>query len=128
MSDGHDGLWQHQGLLFSLHLYRTDPDDHNCPKAFKGAVEKFLKKEVLSALQSYIRGRERISDKDPYQPYEGIPDTLRNRLQAQIFKERTVITPRHRTRDTLNGTGIPETEKAYHKRKTIRLSSLMLRN
>ncbi len=39
-----------------------------------------------SALQSYSRGRERINDKDPYAPYEGIPDTLRNRLLCFIAK------------------------------------------
>lgn len=63
-----------------------DPDDPNCPKEFKAAVEKYLKKEVPSALYSYVRGRERISDKDPYQPYEGISDTYRNRLLSFIAK------------------------------------------
>lgn len=63
-----------------------DPDDPACPKEFRASVEKYLKKEVPSTLQSYIRGRERINDKDPYAPYEGIPDTLRNRLLCFIAK------------------------------------------
>lgn len=63
-----------------------DPDDPACPKEFKIAVEKFLKKEVPSALQVYYRGRNKIADKDPYRPYEGMPDTLRNRLLCFVAK------------------------------------------
>ncbi len=63
-----------------------DPDDGHCPKPFRNAVEKHLKKEVPSALQHYIRGRERISDIDPYAPYDSLNDTLRNRLLCFIAK------------------------------------------
>jgi adenine-specific DNA methylase len=63
-----------------------DPDDPNCPKAFKTAVEKNLKKEVPSALQYYTRGKKKYWDKDPYRPYEGMPDSLRNRLLCFVAK------------------------------------------
>lgn len=63
-----------------------DPDDPACPKAFKETVEKYLKKEIPSALKFYFRGRNKIADKDPYRPYEGMPDTLRNRLLCFVAK------------------------------------------
>jgi putative DNA methylase len=63
-----------------------DPDDPACPKEFKAAVEKYLKKDVPSALQYFIRGKKRLIDKDPYCPYEGMPDTLRNRLLCFVAK------------------------------------------
>ncbi len=63
-----------------------DPDDPACPKAFKETVEKYLKKEIPSALKFYFRGRNKIAAKDPYRPYEGMPDTLRNRLLCFVAK------------------------------------------
>lgn len=63
-----------------------DPDDPACPKEFKNAVEKYLKKEIPSTLQYYMRGKKRHTDKDPYRPYESMPDTLRNRLLCFIAK------------------------------------------
>jgi putative DNA methylase len=63
-----------------------DPDDLRCPPAFHRAVEKYLKNDVPSALQSYRRGREEIHDADPYKPYEKIADSLRNRLLSFIAK------------------------------------------
>jgi adenine-specific DNA methylase len=63
-----------------------DPDDPRCPQAFKSAVEKHLKKDVPSILQFYVRGKNTITDKDPYRPYADIPDTLRNRLLTFIAK------------------------------------------
>ncbi|HXH22782.1 MAG TPA: hypothetical protein VNN10_12210, partial [Dehalococcoidia bacterium] len=41
---------------------------------------------VPSELKSYVRGREHRRDEDPYLPYEGMPDTLRNRLLMFIAK------------------------------------------
>lgn len=63
-----------------------DPDDPQCPGDFRKAVEKFLKTQVPSALQYYRRGRNVVPDEDPYCPYEGMPDTLRNRLLMFIAK------------------------------------------
>jgi putative DNA methylase len=63
-----------------------DPDDARCPKDFVRAVESLLKKNVPSNLRSYLRGRREISDPDPYRPYDGVSDTLRNRLLMFIGK------------------------------------------
>lgn len=64
-----------------------DPDDPNCPDEFKRAVEKYLKTDVPPELRKYYRRRnEVIHDKDPYRPYEGMDDTLRNRLLMFIAK------------------------------------------
>src|SRR5262245_4394625 len=56
-----------------------DPDDPRCPEDFRAAVEERLKTRVPSELQYYRRGREMLSDDDPYRPYEEMSDTLRNR-------------------------------------------------
>ena len=61
-----------------------DPDDPRCPENFRMAVEQLLKTQVPSALRSYIRGRQAISDPEPYRPLDGTPDTLRNRLLTFI--------------------------------------------
>jgi len=63
-----------------------DPDDERCPEDFRQAVERLLKTEVPDELKGYWRGRHWIQDKDPYRPYEGMPDTLRNRLLMFIAK------------------------------------------
>lgn len=63
-----------------------DPDDPNCPEDFRQAVERLLKTSVPTELQSYRRGRMSHTDKDPYRPYDDIPDTLRNRLMTFIAK------------------------------------------
>jgi len=63
-----------------------DPDDPRCPKEFRDAVEHNLKTHVPSVLKAYKKGRNVISDEDPYRPYEDLPDTLRNRLLAFIAK------------------------------------------
>jgi len=63
-----------------------DPDDPRCPGAFRVAVERHLKTHVPSELKHYRRGRESRRDEDPYRPYEGMPDTLRNRLLMFIAK------------------------------------------
>lgn len=57
-----------------------DPDDPRCPAEFRAAVERDLKTHVPAELKHYRRGRESRRDEDPYRPYEGMPDTLRNRL------------------------------------------------
>jgi len=63
-----------------------DPDDPRCPEAFRKAVERHLKTHVPPELRHYQRGRENRRDPDPYSPYEGVPDTLRNRLLMFIAK------------------------------------------
>lgn len=63
-----------------------DPDDARCPKEVKQAVERCLKTNVPQDLQYYRRGRETCRDEDPYRPYDGMPDTLRNRLLMFIAK------------------------------------------
>lgn len=63
-----------------------DPDDPNCPKNFCSLVELLLKEKVSPVLQYYKRGTRKIPDFDPYRPYEGLPDTLRNRLLMFIAK------------------------------------------
>jgi adenine-specific DNA methylase len=65
-----------------------DPDDPRCPADFRAAVEQLLKTQVPTNLKyySYSRERNRFRDEDPYRPYEGLPDTLRNRLLMFIAK------------------------------------------
>jgi putative DNA methylase len=63
-----------------------DPDDPQCPPTFRQAVERLLRDKVPGALKAYRRRREWIQDADPYRPYEGIPDTPRNRLLSFIAK------------------------------------------
>ena len=63
-----------------------DPDDPRCPEDFKEAVEKYLKTNVPEELKYYYRGRNVIKDSDPYRPYDGMEDTLRNRLLMFIAK------------------------------------------
>ncbi len=57
-----------------------DPDNPRCPDAFQTAVEQNLKTRVPTELQYYRRGRETHQDEDPYRPYEGVSETLRNLL------------------------------------------------
>jgi len=63
-----------------------DPDDPRCPEAFRKAVERNLKTHVPAELKHYRLGRDSHRDEDPYRPYEGVPDTLRNRLLMFIAK------------------------------------------
>jgi putative DNA methylase len=63
-----------------------DPDDPSCPTEFRSAVSGYLKTDVPPELRHYLRGRTLVADPDPYRPYDGIPDTLRNRLLAFIAK------------------------------------------
>lgn len=63
-----------------------DPDDPRCPADFLAAVERHLKTHVPTDLKHYRRGRQSRRDEDPYRPYEGMPDTLRNRLMMFIAK------------------------------------------
>lgn len=63
-----------------------DPDDPRCPADFRAAVERHLKTHVPAELKHFCRGRESHRDEDPYRPYEGLPDTLRNRLLTFIAK------------------------------------------
>ncbi|MDD5559008.1 DUF1156 domain-containing protein [Candidatus Methylomirabilis sp.] len=63
-----------------------DPDDPQCQADFRAAVERHLKTHVPSELKHYRRGRETRRDEDPYRPYDGMPDTLRNRLLMFIAK------------------------------------------
>ncbi|MEL7591823.1 MAG: DUF1156 domain-containing protein [Anaerolineaceae bacterium] len=63
-----------------------DPDHPNCPVEFRERVEYLLKNKVPALLKGYRRGRIIKHDPDPYLPYDGIPDTLRNRLLTFIAK------------------------------------------
>ena len=63
-----------------------DPDDPACPADFRKACEKLLKSNVPQILKHYDRGREQHRDSDPYKPYKGTEDTLRNRLLTFIAK------------------------------------------
>lgn len=63
-----------------------DPDDPRCPADFRAAVERHLKTQVPAELKHYWRGRQSHRDEDPYRPYEGMEDTLRNRLLMFIAK------------------------------------------
>jgi adenine-specific DNA methylase len=63
-----------------------DPDDPSCPDEFRRAVERYLRTDIPSELKYYRQGREIHRDEDPYHPYEGISDTLRNRLLTFIAK------------------------------------------
>jgi len=63
-----------------------DPEDPRCPDNFRQAVKRLLKTHISSQLRNYTRKRDVIRDDDPYKPYSGIPDTLRNRLLMFIAK------------------------------------------
>lgn len=63
-----------------------DPDHENCPPAFKLAVAEQLQTQVPQVLRQYTRGRSLRKDPDPYRPYPGLDDTLRNRLLMFIAK------------------------------------------
>ncbi|MCS7316611.1 MAG: DUF1156 domain-containing protein, partial [Bryobacteraceae bacterium] len=63
-----------------------DPDDPACPPAFRAAVTHLLQEELPDILKHYTLGRKMGYDPDPYRPYEGIPDTPRNRLLTFIAK------------------------------------------
>ncbi len=63
-----------------------DPDDPRCPEEFRAAVERHLKTHVPAELKNYRIGSKFYPDEDPYRPYEGMPDTLRNRLLMFIAK------------------------------------------
>lgn len=63
-----------------------DPDDKDCPSDFRKAVDEYLRCKVPLELRSFRRGRENIDDPDPYKPYAGLADTLRNRLLMFIGK------------------------------------------
>ncbi len=65
-----------------------DPDNPACPAGFRDAVTRLLRDDLPPVLRSYCRGRRKITDSDPYRPYDGkeIPDTPRNRLLTFIAK------------------------------------------
>lgn len=63
-----------------------DPEDAACPAPFRAAVQRLLKDKIPSVLKSYSRGRTHVRDADPYKPYDGIDDTLRNRLLTFVAK------------------------------------------
>ena len=63
-----------------------DPDHPECPAEFVTAVNRLLHEEIPSTLKTYGTGRRVQQDPDPYRPYEGIPDTPRNRLLTFIAK------------------------------------------
>lgn len=79
-----------------------DPDDGACPGTFRDAVDKYLRSDVPVQLRSFQAGRGVTDDPDPYKPYSGLADTLRNRLlmfvakwsrEQQDFEDGTSATP-----------------------------------
>jgi adenine-specific DNA methylase len=63
-----------------------DPDDPRCPADFRAAVQRHLKTHLPAELKYYRRGRQVHRDDDPYRPYDGMPDTPRNRLLMFIAR------------------------------------------
>jgi len=57
-----------------------DPDHPDCPPEFRQAALRSLKEQVPPVLQAYRRGCRLHQSPDPYRPYNGMEDTLRNRL------------------------------------------------
>lgn len=92
-----------QGNISSLHIWWArrplaasravvfaslvpDPDDARCPTAFSDSAERLLRTEIPGELRYYSRGRDAVKDDDPYRPYHGVEDTLRNRLLMFIAR------------------------------------------
>jgi adenine-specific DNA methylase len=73
-----------RGVVFASLV--PDPDDAHCPEAFRKAVERYLRAQVPEGLRYYRRRRETVADEDPYRPYHGMDDTLRNRLLMFIAR------------------------------------------
>jgi putative DNA methylase len=63
-----------------------DPDDPVCPAEFRETVIRLLQDHVPTVLKYYGQGRKVVRSPDPYRPYDGIPDTPRNRLLTLIAK------------------------------------------
>lgn len=55
----------------------------NFAEAYRKGQEGFLS---LCYVKHYSHGRRVYRDEDPYRPYHGMPDTLRNRLLMFIAK------------------------------------------
>ena len=73
-----------RGIVFASLV--PDPEDPGCPKEFSAVAAKLLRDAVPKSLQFTTAGKYRIPDPDPYRPYEGMPDTLRNRLLMFVAK------------------------------------------
>ena len=79
-----------RAIVFESLVY--DPDDPRCPPGFRDKVRELLKDHVSPYLLYYTRKNRKvtgngISDRqDPYRPYDGIADTLRNRLLMFVAK------------------------------------------
>lgn len=86
-----------------------DPDDPRCPETFRKTVERNLMTHVPGELKHYQRGREIRRDEDPYRPYDGVPDTLRNRLLMFIAK----WSPEYLTLEAGKARGEPEPNLDY---------------
>lgn len=63
-----------------------DPDHPCCPDEFRRAVQLHLVDRVPSILTHRRVGKGFVKESDPYRPYHGVQDTLRNRLLAFIAK------------------------------------------
>ncbi|MBI2193010.1 MAG: DUF1156 domain-containing protein [Planctomycetes bacterium] len=73
-----------RGIVFASLV--PDPDDERCPPEFRLAFNCLLKDKLPKILQSYGEGKKEKRDPDPYRPYDGVPDTPRNRLLTFIAK------------------------------------------
>jgi putative DNA methylase len=82
--------WARRPLAASLAIVFAslvpDPDDPRCPPSFKALVRQRLQSQVPRELQYRMRGRKRLAAIDPYAPYNGVADTVRNRLLMFIAK------------------------------------------
>lgn len=79
-----------RAIVFESLVY--DPDDPRCPMEFRDKVSELLKDHVSSRLLYYTRKNRKVTGtgasckQDPYRPYDGTPDTLRNRLLMFVAK------------------------------------------
>jgi adenine-specific DNA methylase len=79
-----------RAIVFESLVY--DPDDPRCPPAFRDKVRELLQDRVSPYLLYYTRKNRKVTGsgdsngQDPYRPYDGTPDTLRNRLLMFVAK------------------------------------------
>lgn len=79
-----------RAIVFESLVY--DPDGSRCPPVFRNKVRELLQDHVSPYLLYYTRknrkvtGSENSDRQDPYRPYDGTPDTLRNRLLMFVAK------------------------------------------
>jgi putative DNA methylase len=77
-----------RAIVFESLVY--DPDNPQCPPVFRDKVKELLQDHINPALRYYTRKNHKVAGnpeaQDPYHPYDGVPDTLRNRLLMFVAK------------------------------------------